>query len=210
LLGQVHILLVAGHETTTTLNSWLLYFLAQYTDYLQRVHAELDAAIADNAGEVTLKALRSMRLLGNAMDEAGRLRPPVAILPRAALEHFEFGGFKVPSGIQVRLPVPAGHVLSPVFRDPERFDPDRFAPPREESRKNPYALAIFGGGPRICIGMNFAQIKIKAAAAHILREFTLEPMWEKPVAHYYFGLLAAVPTGMHVRVRRRASDSVGI
>ena len=51
--------------------------------------------------------------------------------------------------------------------------------------------------------MSFAQVEMKAAAAHILRRYTLEPIPEKPVAHRYYGITAAVPSGIHVRARPR-------
>jgi cytochrome P450 len=104
------------------------------------------------------------------------------------------------------MPV-ATHRLPHVFAGPDRYDPDRFAPPREEAKRTPYALVTFGGGPRICIGISFAQVEMKAAAAHILRRYTLEPSPERPPLHYYYGVTASVPSGIHVRVRpRRAGE----
>ncbi|HZU11318.1 MAG TPA: cytochrome P450 [Chloroflexota bacterium] len=209
LLGQVHILLVAGHETTTTLNAWLLYLLASHPAYLGRVHAELDAALGAADGALDLKALRGLRLLGYAMDEAGRLYPPVAALPRGTVADVTFGGYVIPAGTQIRLVVGACHRLPEIFAEPDRFDPDRFAPPREEGKANPYALAIFGGGPRICIGINFAQIEMRIAAAHILRHFSLEPIPQQPVVHRYYGVTPSIPSGIHVRVHERRARTDG-
>jgi cytochrome P450 len=56
----------------------------------------------------------------------------------------------------------ASHMLPHIFAHPTVFDPDRVAPPREEHKKKPYALVGFGGGLPICIGINFAQVEIKA------------------------------------------------
>ena len=202
LLGQVHILLVAGHETTTTMNAWLLYLLAAHPDHLARVHAELDAV--EGAGEISLSALRGMRFLGYALDEAGRLRPPVALVPRGVVEDYVFGGYRVPAGIQVRLGIAPCHLLPWIFPEPHHFDPDRHAPPREESKRNPYSLVTFGGGPRICIGMSFAQIEMRATAALVLRKYALEPVESKPALHVYYGLTATAPNGIHVRVSPRS------
>ncbi len=134
-----------------------------------RVRAELDALLgpatpgADDA--ISLEAIKAMRTLGYAIDEAGRLHPPIGNGPRGVVKDFTFGGYHVPAGTRVRYSIAAGHWLPHVFADPGRFDPDRFRPPREEDRRHPYALIPFGGGPRICIGVNFARVKCPQAAA---------------------------------------------
>ena len=86
------------------------------------------------------------------------------------------------------------------FANPETFDPDRFAPPREEG-KVPYALVTFGGGPRICIGINFAQVEVKAMAAHILPRFDLAPGAKEGV-QVYFSPAATILGGVPLRIMR--------
>lgn len=203
LLGQLHILLVAGHETTTSMSAWLLYFLAAHAEILARIHTEMDKAITATGGEVTLDAIKAMHQLGNAVDEAGRLRSPVGNVPRGVVKDFEFGGYHVPAGSRVLLSLAACHRLPDVFANPDTFDPDRFAPPREEDKRTPYALVTFGGGPRICIGINFAQIEVKAMAAHILRHYTLTPVPDQQIQQVYYGPTAELPNGIHLRVTPR-------
>lgn len=203
LLGQLHILLVAGHETSTTMAAWLLQLLATHPAYLARVHAELEDVLAATDGVITLDAVKRMRLLGFAADETGRLRSPVGNVPRGVVREFQFGGYHVPAGTRVLVSLAACHRLPHLFADPDAFDPDRFAPPREEDKHHPYALVPFGAGPRICIGINFAQVEIKALAAHVLRAYALEPIPDRPTIHAYFSPVANLVYGMPVRVRRR-------
>jgi cytochrome P450 len=203
LLGHVNILLVAGHETSTTLAAWLLFLLARNPAYLARVREELDAALPDPEAPLTLEGVRGLRLLGYALSEAGRLYPPVALVPRGVVEEVEFGGYAIPRGAQVLLALSAPHFMPELFAEPERFDPDRFAPPREEDKATPYSLASFGGGPRICIGINFAQIEIRAMAAHILRRYDLEPVAPERAVMDYPGLLGQPREGIPARVTRR-------
>ncbi len=49
LIAHTNILLVAGHETSTSLSAWLLYLLAQHPAYLQRVLDEQAALLAPGA-----------------------------------------------------------------------------------------------------------------------------------------------------------------
>jgi retinoid hydroxylase len=203
LLGQLHILLVAGHETTTTLSSWLFQELATHPDYLARVREEIETVLAGTNGEITLEAVKAMHVLGNAIDEAGRLHPPVGNVPRGVVQRFEFGGYQVPSGARVLLSLAACHRLPSIFADPDVFDPDRFAPPREEDKRTPYSLVTFGGGPRICIGINFAQVEVKAMAAQLLRAFDFTPVAEQEVVHVYYSPVAALLNGIKLQVTKR-------
>jgi cytochrome P450 len=204
LLGHVNILLVAGHETTTTLGAWVLYLLATMPEQRQRITAEIDGLLGDAEGPISAEALRSMKTLENFIKETGRLYPPVLNVPRGVVKDFEFAGYHVPAGTPIRLALGAGQRLPQVFANPETFDLDRFAPQREEDKRTPYGLVTFGGGPRICIGINFANIEVKALAAHVLRRYTLEPAGQAPP---HAGHWTAVLNG-GIWARARAREAV--
>ena len=191
------------------MSAWVLYLLAVHPEYRARVGAELDALLGPaTAGgdDLSLEVIKAMRAMGRAIDEAGRLHPPVGNGPRGVVKDFTFGGYRVPAGTTVRYSIAAGHWLPTIFADPGRFDPDRFAPPREEDRRHPYALIPFGGGPRICIGVNFAQVEIKALAAHVLRSFELEPVADQAIEQFYPGIVGAPRHGIRARVRTIGSE----
>jgi cytochrome P450 len=200
LIAHTNILLVAGHETSTSMSSWLLYLLSLHPGYARRVLDEQDALLPREA-DPALEDVKRMKLLENALSEAERLYPPVANGPRGVLEDFEFGGYHVPAGTHVFYSIAAAHRIPTIFADPERFDPDRFAPPREE-HKTPYALVGFGGGPRICIGINFAQVEIKALLSHLLRNYQLELAPDQQIDQMY--MPTSMPLhGIRMRIARR-------
>jgi cytochrome P450 len=89
-----------------------------------------------------------------------------------------------------------------IFAESEKFDPDRFAPPREEDKKTPYSLVGFGGGPRICIGINFAQVEIKALASYVLRHVDLEVLPDQDIRQVY-GATGMPINGIRMRVREK-------
>jgi cytochrome P450 len=200
IMAHLNILLVAGHETTTTLGAWVLAMLATEHDHRARILAELDAVLGD-VTEPTVEQLRALPLLDNFIKETGRLHSPVFNVPRGVLSDFEFAGYRVPVGSPVRLCLAAGHRLPSVFANPETFDPDRFASPREEDKKQPYSLVTFGGGVRICIGINFANIETKALAVHALRHFDMELLDHEVIHAGYW--TAFLPNGLHMRFRKR-------
>ncbi len=200
LIAHTNILLVAGHETSTSMSAWLLYLVAQHPDYLRRVQEEQAALVPDGAAP-TLDGIQRMKVLENGLMEAERLYPPVSYGPRGVIEDFDFHGYHVPAGSHVFYAIAASHLIPSVFAAPAIFDPDRFAPPREEQKKTPYALVGFGGGPRICIGINFAKVEIKAMIAEILRRYTLELAPDQDVA--LFGVISRPHHGVRMRVHER-------
>jgi len=204
-MAHLNILLVAGHETTTVLSAFTLYRLATQPEQRARVEAELDELLGAGSAPLTVDAARRLKALENFIKETGRLHPPVFNVPRGVVEEVEFGGYTLPVGANVRLALAATHRLPSVFADPEVFDPDRFAPPRDEERKTPYGLVTFGGGSRLCIGINFANIELKALAAHVLRNFRLEAVEDHPPAQVGF-TATVLPSGAPMRVRPRTTS----
>ncbi|PLS80295.1 MAG: hypothetical protein CYG59_08760 [Chloroflexi bacterium] len=204
-LAHLNILLVAGHETTTTLSAWALYLLAAMPHYQQRLRAELVGRPGRVDGPPAAETLRGLKALDYFVRETGRLYSPVLNVPRGVVKDFEFGGYSVPAGTPVRLALAAGHRLPHVFAQPEQFDPERFAPPREEDKRHQYSLVTFGGGSRICIGINFANIEVKALLAHVLHSYELEPVpGQRPVHAGHW--TAIIPDGVRLRVRARAEQ----
>jgi len=200
IIAHVNILLVAGHETSTSLSAWLLYLLNQHPDYTQRILEEQQAILGTKA-EPGLEDIKRMKVLENALSEAERMYAPVANGPRGVTEAFDFNGYHVPADTFLFYSIIGSHMLPHIFANPDTFDPDRFAAPREEHKKNPYALVGFGGGPRICIGINFAQVEIKAMVSHILRNYALELVPEQDIFQYY-GVTGRPEHGIKMKVSR--------
>ncbi len=197
-LGHLNILLVAGHETLTSLIAWTLYLLASHPDYLARVREEMGAP----EGACTLEKLKGMKTLGNAAKEAERLYPPVSNLPRGVVKPFTFGGYRIETGQRVLLSISGSHALPHIWQDPDRFDPDRFNSPREEEKNHPYALIGFGAGPRVCIGQNFATLELKAVAASVFNRFELNVIEDQEIVQEYKGP-GSPKNGIRVRVSPR-------
>ena len=65
------------------------------------------------------------------------------------------------------------HRSKEVWPEPERFDPDRFTAERSAARPR-FAYFPFAGGPRQCIGSEFAVTEATLVLATILRRYRLE------------------------------------
>jgi retinoid hydroxylase len=179
-----------------------MYLLTQHPEYTQRILAEQKAVMGDKS-EPGLEEIKRMKVLENALSEAERMYPPVANGPRGVIEDFEFHGYSVPAGTMAFYSIVASHMLPSLFSEPTKFDPDRFAAPREEHKKHPYALVGFGGGPRICIGINFAQVEIKALVSHVLRNYKIELIAGQNIQQQY-GVTGAPINGIELSISPRA------
>lgn len=166
---QALLMLFAGHETTTSMLTSLLMSLAQHPDTLAKAQAE-QANLA-TAGDLTLADLKQMPYLEQVLKEVERLYPPVGGGFRGVVKPFEFNGYHVPAGWMALYRINAAHQDPRCYTQPQQFDPDRFSPERAEQRRYDYSLVGFGGGPRICLGLAFAQMEMKIVAALLLRYY---------------------------------------
>jgi len=173
LRDQLMTLMFAGHDTSTSTLSFLLYELARHPQELDRVLEELDEVLAGHP-PTAAQLERELPRLEMALDETLRLYPPAWIGPRRAVHDFEFAGHRVGAGAYVNYCSWASHRLPDVFPDPDAFIPERFG--REGKAALPRGAYVpFGGGSRICVGKRFGQIEVKAVAAMALQRFRPEP-----------------------------------
>ncbi len=169
---QVMTLMFAGHDTTTSTVTFLLYELARHPDALRRIVAEQDEVLAGNppSAEQLFGGLPQLEM---AIDETLRLYPPAWVGPRRAVEGFEFAGCHVPAGAYVNYCSWASHRIPEVFPDPEAFVPERFEPDAFKALPKG-AYVPFGGGSRTCIGKRFGQMEIKTIATVLLQRCRCE------------------------------------
>lgn len=167
LVEETGILFVAGHETSANALAWTLYLLAKHPEIQEQVRQELEETAPDRSPAFT--DLRSLPILTNVIQEAMRLYPPAWITDRVALEDDEIGGAKIPKGTVIIPFIYGIHHSTQFWDDPEVFRPARF-----QNNPSPYTYFPFGGGPRLCIGNNFAMMEMQLVIAAWLRRFSFQ------------------------------------
>lgn len=168
LRDEVLTMLVAGHETTATVMSWVWAMLDQHPRVEEKLHAELDAVLAGRlptAGDVPRLGYARM-----VVEETMRLYPPAYVFSRAVKEDDVIGGFRIPGGTMVDLSPYVTHRHPDFWERPDEFLPERFAP--EASAQRPrYAYFPFSGGPRQCIGNGFAMMEAQLILATVAQRY---------------------------------------
>ena len=168
LRDQMVTIIFAGHDTTTTSLTFAFWALANHPEVRERFHAEVDAL----DGPPTLHDVDDLPVTERVLTETLRLFPPVYSLPRRSTVTTVFDGYRVPADGRVLLPIRAIQRDSRFFEAPETFRPERWDGDLR-GELHDFAYAPFGGGPRICIGREFALLEAKLALATIGREYDL-------------------------------------
>lgn len=167
---EVMTLLIAGHETSGALLSWISHLLSRHPDVLAAVQAELDAALGERppaAGD-----LQALPLLRAVVSEALRLYPPAyTLLPRRAVEDVLVGGAAIRRGDLVQVVPFTTQRDGRWFEAPDAFRPERFLGPPSWPR---YAFLPFGAGPRVCIGQAFGLLEAGLVMATLLQRLSPE------------------------------------
>jgi cytochrome P450 len=160
------IFLLAGHETTSTALTFTLHLLGCHPDEQQLVHDEIDAVLGGRTP--TAADAPALQRTAMAIKEAMRLYPPAYAVGRQAEAEQEIGGYAIPAGAHVVVSQFATHRHPGFWENADAFDPGRFAPDREAARHR-FAYFPFGGGPRACIGSQFAMLEATIAVAVLLQ-----------------------------------------
>jgi cytochrome P450 len=173
---QVMTLLFAGHDTTTSTIAFMFYELARHPEVVQALREELDREVGTGPPAPEQLMSGRLELLEMVQDETLRMYPPAWIGARKAISTYEFAGQTVPGGAYVNYSSWVSHHLPEVFPEPRQFRPERFRPGTKAALPKG-AYVPFGGGSRICIGMRFGQLEVKAIASALVRrfEFEIEP-----------------------------------
>jgi retinoid hydroxylase len=161
--------LFAGHDTTSSLMSWLLFELGNSPEWRQKLRDEHQQVVG--AEPILMSHLRQLPNMTNVIKEGERMYPPGFIICRMAMEDIEYGGYLIPADWYVCIFPMLTHRLPEIYRAPDSFDPDRFAFPREEDKKQPYSLIGFGGGVHSCIGVELAQMEMKIILSTLLQKY---------------------------------------
>ncbi|RZM06512.1 MAG: cytochrome P450, partial [Pedobacter sp.] len=96
------------------------------------------------------------------------------IMSRRAHQNDHVGPYTIPAGDTALVCPYLLHRDPANWPAPDRFDPDRFAPGGPKERLHSYAYLPFGGGPRLCIGNQFALMEMQILLALFVRRFPIK------------------------------------
>jgi cytochrome P450 / NADPH-cytochrome P450 reductase len=200
---QIITFLIAGHETTSGLLSFALYFLLNNREVLDKAHEEVDRVLGDELSVApTYAQVRELRYVSQVLKESLCLWPTAPAFTRHAYEPTVLGRkYQIDKQTSMTVLTPMLHRDPKVWAgDAEKFYPERFA--SEAERDIPAnAYKPFGTGQRACIGRQFAMLEATLVLGMILQRFEL-------IDHTNYELkirqtLTIKPADFRIKVRAR-------
>jgi cytochrome P450 len=168
---EVLTLLTAGHDTMGAALSWAWYLLGSHPRVQHDLRDEVRGQLRGRSP--ALGDLPDLPLTRAVFDETLRLYPPAWGQPRESIQADEIMGRPIPAKAIVTVNQYLTHRHPDFWDEPEKFLPERFLPGRAGNRPK-FAYFPFGGGPRGCIGNNFALMEGPLVLATILQHFRVE------------------------------------
>lgn len=176
--GQLIVLLIAGHETTSGMLSYALYYLWKHPEALEKLIAEVDQVLGRDFSYVpTYEDCSRLEYTQRVLKESLRLCPPVPMYPRYITRDTTVGNgrYAVKAGERIFISLTSMQ-SNPRFwgADAHTFRPDRFLP-AEERTHHPDAYHPFGMGARSCIGFQFALLEARMVLSRFVQRYIARP-----------------------------------
>lgn len=177
---QAFTILLAGRDTTSALLSFCMYHLTRHPE----IYSKLREVVLDNFGtepgdHITFESLKKCKYVSCILNETLRLTPVVPLNLRMATRDttVPVGGgpnedqpLFVPKGTFVIWNVQHMHRLPQYWgTDADQFKPERWEDP---NKFHSWDFLPFNGGPRICLGQQFALTEASYTLVRIAQTFS--------------------------------------
>ncbi|KAL8812536.1 MAG: hypothetical protein Q9223_007267, partial [Gallowayella weberi] len=172
-------ILLAGRDTTACLLTWTFFLLVRHPHVLERLKGEI-RSVANTNSDITRGQIQKMGYLKCVLNETLRLYPPIPLNVRFANKTTWLPRGGGPDGTSpVLVPKGLGIGIVPYYMhrrkdiwgaDAQDYRPERWENP-ELLQNIGYAYMPFHGGPRICLGKDFALTEASCLLIRILQSF---------------------------------------
>ncbi|KAJ9659380.1 hypothetical protein H2201_007405 [Coniosporium apollinis] len=211
LRSQLLNILLAGRDTTAGLLGWTFWLLARHPETFDKLRSIILDTFGsyDSPRNISFATLKGCSYLQQVMSEVLRLFPSVPINSRRATKDTTIprgGGpdgmspVYVPKGTEVNYSVHIMHRRTDIWGE----DALEFKPERWTKRKSGWEFLPFNGGPRICLGQQFALTEAGYVIVRMLQRFDrIENLDTKTEPFHQYSVTTApltVPLRLHERL----------
>ncbi|XP_055384277.1 probable cytochrome P450 4d14 [Condylostylus longicornis] len=172
---EVNTFLFAGHDTTASTLSFLLYNIAKYKDVQEKIYDEIEKELFENGviKKLTINKLNNLTYLDLVIKESMRFHVTVPFIGRQTEGEYQLDNVLLPDNTNLTLYMYGMCHDHNLFPEPEKFIPERFATNYTTKEFNPFSYIPFSAGHRNCIGQKFALLEMKTIVVKILEKFEI-------------------------------------
>ncbi|XP_047169102.1 cytochrome P450 86B1 [Vigna umbellata] len=206
--------ILAGRDTSSVALSWFFWLLEQNPEVEENILAEICMLVSqrndikreefDNSLRFRPEEIKKMDYLHAALSEALRLYPSVPVDHKEVVKDDTFpDGTVLKKGTKVIYAIYAmGRMESIWGKDWKEFKPERWLRDGRFMSESAYKFTAFNGGPRLCLGKDFAYYQMKYAAASIIFRYRVKVVENHPVEPK-LALTMYMKHGLKVNLYRR-------
>ncbi|TQD97288.1 hypothetical protein C1H46_017129 [Malus baccata] len=200
-------MLVAGHETTGSVLTWTLYLLSKNPHTLVKAQEEVDKVLQGQ--RPSYDDIKNLKYLTRCIMESLRLFPhPPVLIRRAQVADVLPGNYKVNAGQDIMISVYNIHRSSKVWERAEEFVPERFdlegSVPNETNTD--FRFIPFSGGPRKCVGDQFALLEATVALTIFIQNLNFELVPDQKIS-MTTGATIHTTNGLYMKLSQRQAKS---
>ncbi|XP_068645391.1 cytochrome P450 86B1-like [Aristolochia californica] len=185
--------ILAGRDTSSVALAWFFWLLNQNPEVEKNILSEIRRILAErevtdvwNNTPVVFKPeeVKKMDYLQAALTETLRLYPSVPVDHKEVTEDDVFpDGTVLKKGTKIIYGIyPMGRMESIWGKDCREFKPERWLRDGRFMSESSYKFTAFNGGPRLCLGKDFAYYQMKSVAAAIIYRYRVDVLPGHPVA----------------------------
>lgn len=203
ILAQMSTIFVAGHDTTASTLTWVLWLLASHVEAQSRIRDEIrqaqSAGRARGEHQLQLNDIENMVFLQAFLKETLRLYPIVFQTSRVAskdtvlplsrdietVDGQTVREIHVPAGAEIIVAIGSYNRDKSIWgEDGDVFNPDRWLEGGAATKQSGSVgvvgnLLSFSSGSRACLGWRFAMVKMQSFIVELIDRFDLRPQHPK-------------------------------
>ncbi len=202
--------MIAGRDTVSSALTWFFYLVSDNPSVESKIREEIESTIPEKHDRksrymFSTEGLNKLVYLHAAMAEALRLYPPVPFQHKCPVQPDVLpSGHKVDPHMKILFPLYGMGRMTAVWgKDCSEFKPERWISEGGKIKHEPsYKFLSFNAGPRTCIGKEVAFTQMKAVAATIIHNYSIEMVKGHSVAPNV-SIILYMQNGFKVRVKKR-------
>ncbi|WCJ40081.1 cytochrome P450 family 86 subfamily B polypeptide 1 [Euphorbia peplus] len=209
--------ILAGRDTSSVALSWFFWLIEKHPQVEEEILSEIRKIVKQRKDYDEINTplvfkpeeIKKMDYLQAALSEALRLYPSVPVDHKEVVEDDVFpDGTVLKKGTKVIYAIYAMGRMEGIWgKDCKEFKPERWLKDGRYMSESAYKFTAFNGGPRLCLGKDFAYYQMKFVAASIIYRYHVEVVKDHPVVPK-LALTMYMKHGLKVHLLRRDDSNI--